>query len=151
MITDFGSVVGRILGGRYRIVRLVGSGGMGAVYEATQLDLQRSVAVKVLAPSTPAKLFLREMSVWRNLKHVNVLPLLGASSVTGDRPWFFVSPYIRNGNLVTFLKNLQPGSVHEPLRMIREVSKGMEYLHKNGVLHGDLKVYLYLSTFRFIF
>jgi len=161
-----------------------------------------AVAIKVLAESTPRKLFVREIGIWKTLRHPNVLKLYGASSATGDPPWFFVSPYLKNGSLVEYLKRIEhderpaglglntgiptaplrsPGlrtvSLPTPwssrlgsvglssssnegsstsnsstsregthvqrewnlFRFMYEIAKGMEYLHSNGVLHGDLK------------
>jgi abelson tyrosine-protein kinase 1 len=71
---------------------------------------------------------------------VNVLELFGASSASGEPPWFFVSPYCQNGSLVTYLKGLKNGEEFDLLRCMHQVAKGMEYLHRKGVLHGDLKV-----------
>ena len=115
---------------------------------------------------------MREVEIWKDLKHENVLELYGASSAQGDPPWFFVSPYASNGSLVEYLK--RDGKVTERnvglgltttllpendadkewrrskaqtinkednlFRFMWEIAKGMEYLHENGVLHGDLKV-----------
>jgi len=64
---------------------------------------------QILAPTTPQKLFRHETSIWASLKHPHVLELLGASSATGEPPWFFVSPYMKNGTLVTFLKAVVDG------------------------------------------
>ncbi|KAJ3730506.1 hypothetical protein C8R42DRAFT_650363 [Lentinula raphanica] len=64
----------------------------------------RVVAIKVLAETTPRSLFLRETAIWKKLSHPNVLELYGASSASGDPPWFFVSPYMRNGSLAEFLR-----------------------------------------------
>lgn len=132
----------------------------------------RIVAIKVLSEVTPSDLFVREIKVWRSLNHPNVLKLYGASSATGSHPWFFVSPYMKNGNLVEFLRRISQrddfelhalGSIAENMpssksrgsygksfirilkvedvyRILQEVAKGMEYLHKMNVLHGDLKV-----------
>jgi serine/threonine protein kinase len=102
---------------------------------------QRTVAVKVLASSTPRKAFLKEMQVWMKLDHPNVLPLFGASSARGDPPWFFVSPCMKYGNIVTFLKRSRKKAdsfTHK--RLIHEVATGMEYLHCEQITHGDLKV-----------
>lgn len=105
-------------------------------------------------------LFIREAEIWSKLRHDNVLKLLGASSPSGQAPWFFVSPYARNGGLVEYLKRAEAGvggcrrkSVGAPgeskievppdcdlYRFMHEIAKGMEYLHANDVLHGDLKV-----------
>ena len=80
------------------------------------------------------------MSIWTKLQHPNVLELLGASSASGDPPWFFVSPYYKNGSLVTYLKGLPTLETADVLEIILEIAQGMEYLHCRGVLHGDLKV-----------
>ena len=133
----------------------------------------RIVAIKVLSEVTPSAVFLREMNVWKSLDHPNVLQLYGASSATAEPPWYFVSPYLKHGSLVQFLKRVsmhqsreQPedlGPIAERLKMstsrsgygkfhrmvlkagdvyriLQEVAKGMEYLHQNDTLHGDLKV-----------
>ena len=105
-----------------------------------------TVAVKVLSPTTPSNLFIHEMTVWKSLpSHPNVLPLIGASSATGDPPWFFVSPYLKNGNLVDYLRKMDMdkrslGMEDVERRMVYEVAKGMQFLHKKGVMHGDFKV-----------
>lgn len=80
------------------------------------------------------------MSIWKTLQHPNVLELLGASSASSDPPWFFVSPYYRNGSLVTYLKGLPSLDGVDLLKMIHQIAKGMAYLHGRGILHGDLKV-----------
>ena len=91
------------------------------------------------------------MSVWKGLAHPHVHVLLGASSATGEPPWFLVSPYMENGNLVDYLRGMSlnkdkdkdkkksvDGGVYR--RMVYEIAKGMAYLHRQGVIHGDLKV-----------
>ncbi|KAF9529086.1 hypothetical protein CPB83DRAFT_812894 [Crepidotus variabilis] len=67
---------------------------------------KRYVAVKVLSSVTPSDLFIREIKVWKDLDHANVLKLYGASSATGNPPWFFVSEYMRYGNLAEFLRRV---------------------------------------------
>lgn len=81
-----------------------------------------------------------QVSIWKTLQHPNVLELLGASSASSDPPWFFVSPYYRNGSLVTYLKGLPSLDGVDLLKMIHQIAKGMAYLHGRGILHGDLKV-----------
>lgn len=80
-----------------------------------------------------------QVSIWKTLQHPNVLELLGASSASSDPPWFFVSPYYRNGSLVTYLKGLPSLDGVDLLKMIHQIAKGMAYLHGRGILHGDLK------------
>ncbi|RPD53297.1 hypothetical protein L227DRAFT_617134 [Lentinus tigrinus ALCF2SS1-6] len=124
---------------RYEVNRdeKIGLGGFSDVYKGTWRE--RVVAIKVLAPTTPRELFVHEVSIWKTLQHPNVLELLGASSASSDPPWFFVSPHLKNGSLVTYLKSLPSLDSVDLLKMIHEIAKGMAYLHSKGVLHGDLK------------
>ena len=66
----------------------------------------RTVAIKVLAETTPRKLFVNEVEIWKHLHHPHVLELCGASSTSCDPPWFFVSPYAKNGSLPEYLRRL---------------------------------------------
>lgn len=67
----------------------VGIGFFSEVYRGTWRH--HTVAIKVLAETTPRKIFVHEVEIWKKLYHPNVLELLGASSATGDPPWFLVS------------------------------------------------------------
>lgn len=96
------------------------------------------MAIKVLADTTPRTTYVREAGIWASLRHPNVLALYGASSATGDPPWFFVSPYLSNGSIPDYLKR-HVGEHIDLLRGIGEIARGMAYLHEKGVLHGDLK------------
>ncbi|KAF8890966.1 hypothetical protein BD779DRAFT_1515523 [Infundibulicybe gibba] len=91
---------------RYEVDRekKIGIGFFSDVYKGTWRG--RTVAIKVLAETTPRKLFVREVGIWKTLRHANVLELYGASSAAGDPPWFFVSPYEKNGSLVEYLKRI---------------------------------------------
>ncbi|KAI0270447.1 hypothetical protein BC834DRAFT_922465 [Gloeopeniophorella convolvens] len=117
----------------------IGLGFFSDVYRGTWRE--HTVAIKVLAETTPRNIFVHEVEIWKKLYHPNVLELLGASSASGDPPWFLVSKYYPRGSLVKYLKNLSDAEMSriDVLRMIHEIAKGMAYLHKEGVLHGDLK------------
>ena len=116
----------------------IGIGFFSDVYKGTWRGM--AVAIKVLEPTTPQKLFIHEVEIWKSLSHPNVLELFGASSTSAEPPWFLVSPYMKHGSLVKYLKNVEPRSPVNLLKMIYEVGLGMTYLHEQGVLHGDLKV-----------
>ncbi|KAJ6589026.1 hypothetical protein B0H19DRAFT_1058099 [Mycena capillaripes] len=131
---------------RYEVERdvKIGMGFFSDVYRGTWRG--RTVAIKCLAKSTPRDVFVREINIWKELRHPNVLQLYGASAATGDGPWFFVCPYERFGNLNGFLRRVAQegeaatnGREGDLLQFMHEIAKGMEYLHDKGVLHGDLK------------
>ncbi|KAK0432782.1 hypothetical protein EV421DRAFT_1457902 [Armillaria borealis] len=94
---------------RYEVDReqKIGLGFFSDVYRGTWR--KQTVAIKVLAETTPRNLFIREVGIWKTLQHPNVLELYGASSASGDPPWFFVSPYLKNGTLVEFLRRVDGG------------------------------------------
>lgn len=81
------------------------------------------------------------MKIWKTLRHRHVLELYGASSTSSNPPWFFVSPYLSHGSLVSYLQRLPTLSLDRILQILREIAEGMEYLHSKDVLHGDLKVH----------
>ncbi|WVF67899.1 hypothetical protein IAT40_002660 [Kwoniella sp. CBS 6097] len=96
------------------------------------------VAIKELTPMADRQLFVKEVEVWRRLKSDRILPFYGASSTTGPPPWFLVSPYMRNGNILTYLKT--PQGIHcNKLAFVCEMAQGMEYLHSRDIIHGDFK------------
>lgn len=75
----------------------IGFGFFSEVYRGTWR--QHTVAIKVLAETTPPKIFVHEVEIWKKLYHPNVIELLGASSATGDPPWFLVGArYLRKHN-----------------------------------------------------
>ncbi|PCH42817.1 hypothetical protein WOLCODRAFT_25573 [Wolfiporia cocos MD-104 SS10] len=115
----------------------VGIGFFSDVYRGTWAG--RTVAIKVLVEATPKQLFVHEATIWKELQHPNVLELLGASSASADPPYFFVSPYYRNGTLVSYLRGLPSLDAVDIPKRIHEIAKGMAYLHEKDVLHGDLK------------
>ncbi|KAJ2913976.1 hypothetical protein MD484_g6442, partial [Candolleomyces efflorescens] len=82
----------------------IGVGGFSKVYRGTWNN--RTVAIKVLKMKVTKKLFIREVGIWKKLHHPNILELYGASSAT-DPPWFFVSPYMKRGNLVEYLRKVE--------------------------------------------
>lgn len=130
---------------RYEVDRekVIGYGFFSDVYKGKWRG--QTVAIKSLASTTPRHLYLKEAEIWKTLKHENVLELYGASSAIGEPPWFFVSPYQKNGSLVEYLKGATHNAEADPdlVKMMLEVAQGMEYLHGQGVLHGDLKVFFF--------
>ncbi|TFY55565.1 hypothetical protein EVG20_g9275 [Dentipellis fragilis] len=117
--------------------RRIGMGFFSDVYKGTWRE--RTVAIKVLTDTAPRETFVKEATIWKQLSHHHVLHLFGASSASSDPPWFFVSPYYDKGNVVTYLRNTPNVRNWRLRKMIKEVAKGMAYLHRENILHGDLK------------
>ncbi|KAI9339650.1 hypothetical protein BDR26DRAFT_862072 [Obelidium mucronatum] len=122
---------------------LISRGGFGEVYKAKWLG-HTTVAIKSLhfrlETSKLRDDFLREVKTWYPLRHPHILPLLGACA-TAERP-FMVSPFCERGHALQYLEwcteehqNPEPFGI----KLLYEVSLGMQYLHARGVSHGDLK------------
>jgi len=127
---------------RYELVRLLGRGGMGAVYEARQPDLERTVAMKVLPVELGqdevfAERFRREARALGRLRYPHVLEVyeFGESS-TGHL--FFTMEYLPGGDLGTRLKD-GPLPPAEALRIVREICLGLAAAHAQGIIHRDIK------------
>jgi len=128
--------------GPYRILRLVGAGGMGRVYEAEDERLRRTVAVKVLAPHLVADLaarerMLREAQAAAALSHDHIVTLHGIEEF-GGQPCL-VMQFIQGESLQQRLSRGQPISVAEIVRIGREISSALAAAHDRGLIHRDIK------------
>ncbi len=138
---------GDILGGRFRILRFLGRGGMGEVYEAADNDLKQNVALKVLRPNlTTSRAALRrlrrEVHIARMVGHPNVCRVydLGREQQEGGIPVLFLTMELLNGEtLRSYIERKGPLSTEEALPLIRRICEGLEALHESGVIHRDLK------------
>jgi hypothetical protein len=137
--------VGDVLAERYRIEAVLGAGGMASVYRATDLRLDRQVAVKVLAANLAAdapvaERFSREAGVMASFSHPGVASVYDVERgdpATGGEP-FYVMEYCDGGSLADRLKSgpLPPG---ELVPIIRVISDGLTELHRRGLVHRDVK------------
>ncbi|HUF76037.1 MAG TPA: protein kinase [Longimicrobiales bacterium] len=129
------------LGGKYRIERKLGEGGMASVYLAQDLKHERSVALKVLKPELAAVLgaerFLSEIKTTANLQHPHILPLFDSGSADGYL--YYVMPFIDGETLREKLDRERQLGVEEAVRITRDVSDALDYAHRHGVIHRDIK------------
>jgi serine/threonine protein kinase len=132
---------GDVLDGRFEIFELIGRGGMGSVFKATDLATGKPVAVKIPffeVESDPAfySRFEREIEIGKRLAHPGVLKVLAV-----DRPSrpYLAMEYLEGETLWDRLQRVRPLSTDEALRIATLVCESLEYLHQNGIVHRDLK------------
>jgi tetratricopeptide (TPR) repeat protein len=134
--------VGRVLGGRYEIEKLLGMGGMGAVYKAHDLEVDRSVGLKVIRPDlagNPAILarFKQELILARQVTHKNIIRIYDLSEAEGVK--FITMEFIEGEDLRTILTRAGKLSADEAITIIRQSCTGLQAAHLEGVIHRDLK------------
>jgi len=126
---------------RYRILSLLGAGGMGEVYLADDSQHHRRVALKLLRPefaqSLGAERFLREIEIAARLRHPHILPVYDSGNAEGAL--FFVMPVIEGESLRARLERGKQLPVEEAVHLICEVADALAYAHANGVVHRDIK------------
>ena len=129
------------LAGRYEIQHEIGAGGMATVYLAHDLRHDRRVALKLLNPELGAVLgaerFLSEIRVTANLQHPNLLPLFDSGEVDGLL--FYVMPFVDGETLRTLLERERQLPIEMAVRIAREVAAALDYAHRHGVVHRDIK------------
>lgn len=128
--------------GPYQLMRKLGSGGMGEVYLAEHETMQRSAAVKFLAPElvrSPAarKRFQREIEVVARLSHPNIVAAYDAGDADGR--FFLVLEYATGRNLQQVVESSGPLKPASALQAIRQAAEGLAYAHKQNVIHRDVK------------
>ena len=128
--------------GAYRIVRLVGRGGMGAVYLADDLRLGRQVALKVLGSDTAdiptvRERFVRESRLAASLDHPNILPIYEAGEADGQL--FIAMRYVPGRDLERAISGEGPLSVDRTVDLIDQVASGLDAAHAAGLIHRDVK------------
>jgi len=129
------------LGGRYRLTRELGRGGMATVYLAQDLKLGRPVAIKVLrreiAAALGAERFLREIEIAARLSHPHILPLHDSGEANGLL--YYVMPFVEGESLRDRLVREPQVPLAEALRVTLAVADALTYAHSHGVVHRDVK------------
>jgi predicted Ser/Thr protein kinase len=133
---------GSMLAGRYRIVGLLGKGGMGEVYRADDLKLGQAVALKFLPPEfskDPKRLeyFHSEVRLARQVSHPNVCRMYDISEVDGQH--FLSMEYVDGEDLATLIRRIGRLPQDKGLEITRQLCAGLAAAHDRGVLHRDLK------------
>src|SRR5215475_13020030 len=149
-LPDFGSSpVASICVGDYRVLRKLGEGGMGVVYEAEQQHPRRPVALKVirggrLAGEYQVKLFQREVQALARLKHPGIAAIYEAGR-TDDGQHYFVMELVHGIPLLDYVKGRRltgmqaPSNIRQRLELFLKICEAISYAHQRGVIHRDLK------------
>jgi len=137
------STADAILDGRYRLLRTIGRGGMGQVYEARHLRLERRVAIKLLRAQPGCskmlhKRFEREAQAAAQIEHERVVAVFDFGLAESGQP-YLVMEYLDGKDLRSLLS--EEGSLAAPraVALLRDVCLGLEAAHAQGVIHRDIK------------
>ena len=133
--------------GRYRLVRHLGEGGMGVVYEAIQEPLGRAVALKFLKGFDAGPLrerFLRESRAIARLQHPNIVTVYETGEHDGVP--YYAMQLVRGRGLDAYLaekrdagKPAGPGDIHRAVSLVSQVADALSYAHQHGIVHRDIK------------
>jgi FixJ family two-component response regulator len=128
--------------GRYRIVKELGRGGMGIVYEAVDPALERRVALKVLRPEYAADtryeaLFLSEARAAAKVSHPALVTIYETGRHRGGL--YLAMEFVHGETLHRMLQSRQPFTPEEALRVVARLAAGLEAAHEAGLMHGDVK------------
>lgn len=137
------SLVGELIGERYKLREFIGQGGMSGVYKAQDLRNGKTVAVKLLLPHlvTDAVSFARfqlEEKAASSLHHPNIVNIFDFGALPNGQP-FIVMDYLDGTGLQDAIKMLRSLPVERSVMIFTQLADALECAHKNGVLHRDLK------------
>ncbi|HXQ30223.1 MAG TPA: protein kinase [Gemmatimonadales bacterium] len=132
----------RLVEGTYRIERVLGKGGMGTVFLAHDLALEREVAIKVLPPDVAqddqvVRRFQQEAKTSAKLDHPNIIPIYRVESEDGLN--YFVMKYISGTSLEDVLSKKEPLEPEYIQRVLWEAASALGHAHQRGVVHRDVK------------
>ena len=128
--------------GRYSIDRELGRGGMGIVYLAREVQLDRPVAIKLLPPARATdplirERFVREARMAARLSHPNIIPIFAVDESDGFV--FYVMAYVDGESLGERVRRRGPLAASEAVRVLREVAWALGHAHSQGLVHRDVK------------
>jgi serine/threonine protein kinase/tetratricopeptide (TPR) repeat protein len=133
---------GSVLAGRYEILKMLGQGGMGAVYKARDRQVDRLVAVKIIRPemaANPAILqrFIQELVLARQITHRNVIRIYDIGEAEGIK--FITMEFVEGKDLRTIISERGKLPAEEAASIIEQTASGLSAAHAEGVIHRDLK------------
>jgi len=138
--------VGQAFGTRYHVIKVLGVGGMGAVYQVWDAELGQGVALKVIRPEAAGdaeaaremeRRFKQELVLARQVTHKNVVRIHDLGEINGIK--YITMPYLEGSDLATVLKQDGKLALTNALPIVRDVVAGLVAAHEAGIVHRDLK------------
>jgi serine/threonine protein kinase len=128
--------------GDYEILEMLGSGGMGKVYRALDVTLERVVALKMLAPNLSSdsafvQRFVKEARAAARLNHPNIVQIYNFGTV--ESTYFLAMEYVKGHSLGYYLKHGHVFSESDGLQIVRQVGRALAVAHAEGLVHRDIK------------
>lgn len=138
-----GELIGQQLAERYRIEQVIGVGGMGAVYRALHVVIDKLVAVKVLSPEysgreSDSKRFMIEAQAASRIRHPNVVDITDFGYTDDGRP-YLVMEYLEGQDLESLIQDRGALCFEEACSYIEQIGAALTAAHANGVVHRDMK------------
>jgi eukaryotic-like serine/threonine-protein kinase len=142
-------MIGKRVSGRYKLLEVIGDGGMAIVYRAKDLILDRDVAVKVLRSEFNKdedfiRRFKREAESATSLDHPNIVSIYDVGE--DEEIYFIVMEYVQGKTLKQYIKEHGKLSVEESLHIMKQIVSGMAVAHDHGIIHRDIKPHNILIT-----
>jgi hypothetical protein len=136
-------MIGRVVGQRFRVESVIGSGGMSVVYRATDLSLDRSVAIKMLIPrlaanTTAVSRFQYEGKAMSKLSHDNIVRVFEFGVLDEDIP-YLVLELLSGTVLSKILQHRHHLSVEDTVLVAHQIASALSYAHSQGIVHRDMK------------
>jgi serine/threonine-protein kinase len=137
-------LLGRVINGQFRVVRKLGEGGYGAVYEAKDVNLERRIALKIMLPTRAASReyvakFFREARTAAQLSHPNVVAVHSVGLDDECKVYFLAMEYVEGRTLHDVLQERGPLPVAEASEYIIQSCRGLAAAHERNIIHRDIK------------
>ncbi len=128
--------------GKYHLIRVLGHGGMGTVYEALDPHIKRRVAVKTMTPGLAddpvlRTRFLREAQAAGGLHHRNIVTVYDLGEDDGQP--YIAMELVEGADLEAIVRQREPVTVHWKIDVLRQVCEGLAHAHRQGIVHRDVK------------
>ncbi|HEY7409668.1 MAG TPA: serine/threonine-protein kinase, partial [Vicinamibacteria bacterium] len=128
--------------GKYQVLKILGQGGMGTVYEALDPHIRRRVAVKTMTPGLAddpvlRQRFLREAQAAGGLRHRNIVTVYDLGEDQGQP--YIAMEMVEGADLEQVIRAREPVSLEWKLAVLRQVCEALAHAHRHGIVHRDVK------------